>query len=462
MKCKSCGTVLPENGVFCPNCGIRSDGKKECFNCKKLVEENVVFCTHCGARLDGKKKCSNCGEYFVGNFCPVCGVSIIKPTPVSTKKVSEKKEGVSAYSKVANILSPSLLLGALLVFFICSFFVGITYVSSDFDDGGNCNTFFFFKSIYDNINSQISFASQYIPAYDIGIYSFYMLFPTIFTTVFLSVNMLVSFGTLLFCSIKFGISIKKGKNVNISKPVFMCFSVFLCTAVFTALSLKVESYSSYEWTKTTMSAGSLSAIILGAILIGSSIVLTLIEKGRAYITNNLLKIALSIPALLLVVVSLFMFNSFICETTQYGSSSASISTNLYGMSNSLLTLYFYAPVENAQINNFNTLATSAVFGFVFTLLILICLSLLVYFILNALLSDRHYKKHLLVFSILFSAFTIGYFIVSLVAKNTFAIMYNSSTYTIGTIPVFVLSFVVLAISIVYTIVVKKKNISIEE
>ena len=78
MECKFCGTIVPENGIFCPNCGKRADGKKACPSCKTLIDESAIYCAFCGARTDGKNVCEKCGTVFEGKFCHVCGAGFQK------------------------------------------------------------------------------------------------------------------------------------------------------------------------------------------------------------------------------------------------------------------------------------------------------------------------------------------------------------------------------------------------
>lgn len=60
-KCSKCGSELPENAKFCPNCGERVP-----------ADDDTVICPDCGKRVPRAKFCSECGHKF-GNICPKCG-----------------------------------------------------------------------------------------------------------------------------------------------------------------------------------------------------------------------------------------------------------------------------------------------------------------------------------------------------------------------------------------------------
>ena len=74
--CINCGTSLPLNTKFCPECGNKIENetlnKIICPNCKNLVNKSK-FCLECGHKLI--TTCSNCGEELDENikFCPKCG-----------------------------------------------------------------------------------------------------------------------------------------------------------------------------------------------------------------------------------------------------------------------------------------------------------------------------------------------------------------------------------------------------
>ena len=54
MKCSKCGFKLPENVLFCPNCGEAANNIKKdniCPNCGQKLGVGSVFCDECGTNL---------------------------------------------------------------------------------------------------------------------------------------------------------------------------------------------------------------------------------------------------------------------------------------------------------------------------------------------------------------------------------------------------------------------------
>lgn len=48
MKCKYCGTELPKETNFCPNCGKDLSKLRKCFKCGEIIDDDATFCPHCG------------------------------------------------------------------------------------------------------------------------------------------------------------------------------------------------------------------------------------------------------------------------------------------------------------------------------------------------------------------------------------------------------------------------------
>lgn len=51
MKCPSCGSDIPVNSRFCPNCGAKQT-TIFCPNCGTQVPPTAKFCTNCGSTLE--------------------------------------------------------------------------------------------------------------------------------------------------------------------------------------------------------------------------------------------------------------------------------------------------------------------------------------------------------------------------------------------------------------------------
>lgn len=54
MICKNCNKEVPEDYMFCPYCGKRVDGNKNCPKCGALIPEDFAFCPKCGANTNAE------------------------------------------------------------------------------------------------------------------------------------------------------------------------------------------------------------------------------------------------------------------------------------------------------------------------------------------------------------------------------------------------------------------------
>lgn len=52
MECYMCASEMPEDSVFCGECGARLDGKAKCRECGEEISANLKFCNKCGAPQD--------------------------------------------------------------------------------------------------------------------------------------------------------------------------------------------------------------------------------------------------------------------------------------------------------------------------------------------------------------------------------------------------------------------------
>lgn len=82
-SCPKCGTLVPPNNNFCPNCGAEMQQQSTtmipCPKCGTQVKQGSKFCPNCGSPMEQPKttkvKCAQCGTEVDSNvkFCPNCG-----------------------------------------------------------------------------------------------------------------------------------------------------------------------------------------------------------------------------------------------------------------------------------------------------------------------------------------------------------------------------------------------------
>ena len=60
MRCSECGREIPDDSVFCPECGKQQtigqkpqkEKMKRCTNCGCKIPEDSAFCPECGKRVE--------------------------------------------------------------------------------------------------------------------------------------------------------------------------------------------------------------------------------------------------------------------------------------------------------------------------------------------------------------------------------------------------------------------------
>ncbi len=76
--CAKCGSLIPANTNFCPNCGAPAGSQTvPCPKCGTQVPSGSKFCPNCGFNMTQQtmKKCPSCGAEVSSSmkFCPNCG-----------------------------------------------------------------------------------------------------------------------------------------------------------------------------------------------------------------------------------------------------------------------------------------------------------------------------------------------------------------------------------------------------
>lgn len=93
-KCPNCGNDVPQNALFCNNCGCKiskeEQSNKKCPSCGSLVPQDALFCNNCGNKIPEEPKgklCSNCGKPLPEGslFCASCGTKVEKEEAPAAK-----------------------------------------------------------------------------------------------------------------------------------------------------------------------------------------------------------------------------------------------------------------------------------------------------------------------------------------------------------------------------------------
>lgn len=317
-ECIKCGAIVPDDGIFCPKCGARADGKRECPKCGKPVDETAIYCTYCGARTDGKAVCAACGEIVDGDFCPKCGLRVRTPKPHAGEDGVYAPEPTSrsmtVYCRVADILSPALMLVAALAAFICSFFVGVTVNLSGSAPELNMPisqeqtaTYFLYDCFKD-----LKLVFTKIPPV--------ILTQFILTTVFVAAAIIVSLTLLAIASVKFGKAVYRKKYVNLTAYAAWSMGAAIAAAMAIylqfGLSIKMSESTESLYGEVVPNGATKLAAIFPTILIVAAIVIKKIACGRKFLSlGGLGKTVCGLAAAVLAIIALFIGAGSFLTTT---------------------------------------------------------------------------------------------------------------------------------------------------
>ncbi|MBE5734451.1 MAG: zinc ribbon domain-containing protein [Clostridiales bacterium] len=322
MNCGKCNFEVPSGGVFCPNCGARVDGKKECSNCKSLIDENAVYCTFCGARVDGKKTCANCGEEINGKFCVKCGAKNNEKEQGLAK--SKTRDGFAVYSKVVNIISPSLSICVLLLTFVFSFFIGLTSTSEEAEIKIDC--FYFFSKAFRESKVLINSA---VPEQMKKTALFVVNAENIICLIAIIVNFIIQ---AIATTIGIINSINKIANKKTTKNycAFISFISLIVTTliVYTMQNMYYLNYVYWFVSEMKVSTTVVVGICISAILLLIDVILTAIEKQYGKNIEDILKKSLPLSiGLVAWIITLVFINTKTFESTSGYFSAGSFAKN---------------------------------------------------------------------------------------------------------------------------------------
>ncbi|MBQ9734812.1 MAG: zinc ribbon domain-containing protein [Clostridia bacterium] len=481
MNCIKCGAPVPDGGTFCTKCGARADGKKTCISCGNLIEDSAIYCTYCGARVDGKKTCKNCGEVVDGNFCTKCGYGVKEKTsavtakPNQQKKQKEKGKAFGIYVKIQKILSPSLYLAAMLVLFVCSFFIGIE-VTTTTGAEETFGPFYFFSDAFIEVEKTLANYKNDLN-YDL-VMSFENL-TTIICLVVICLNFIAQTVLAIVGGIKGGRGIYRKKQTGVKKYAVGMFISYLIT-VLVLLGVnyaKVCVYTSRQDMDgaTELTDGGLVGLILPISLIVLAFILKKVADGKSVLSASNLKKTITsvIVVLLAVTVAVLAGRVGLSETYEESYMDVTISGNatqfLLLMAQSILGIkgasVYNDAIVKTQISSFAQICS------VFVAVIIVGLAI------YALFSKKDFKGTLIILSSIMLALAILDIIIMSVAANGWISVYDllikesaveesiittGNTKSIGSIALLILSAVLFASVIVYSALNKKNQTKKED
>ena len=446
MQCKNCGKEVSEGSAFCPFCGTKVEEEQSlfCRNCGKENQEGAVFCAFCGTKLKAN-----------ANYV---------------------KAGNKGFKGVERILTPSLLLGLIVVLFICSFFIGFnmvvgtteipSYMSSfGIADAYNTNSFWFFRDSFKAVKAYMSLVDC-LPK-NRGFLSFIL---NIAPTVCL-IAIVLNFASVITCcivgAVRLANGIKGKKEINLAPVVSFAVASFVFAVAVTygayAISL-IYTYSDYldinVW--TTLSTGSTVGIVFTVIFLVAALVLRCVAKGKKIANaREILKVVCNVTLIIAATVILVLSNKIF--TIIFYKENIAFELN---MSSSYLMRYVFGLLIDSDVAYAAPLRIDSQLIYYACMLIAVFASLVIMFAIRALFSEKSYKACNLCFTILSVVSAIMLFIVATAVRSALigagidlGIFYKDSEFGMANaITIFVLSIIMLAMSITYAISAKKPEI----
>lgn len=490
MVCFKCGENIPDDSVFCPDCGTRLDGKVKCKNCGYFNDKELEICARCGARVDGKEYCKNCGAVVDGNFCAQCGVvrrsavgnsvqtAAVQPVGVATME-KQKTTFIDGFRKVERILSPCLFLFVMLILFCCSFGIGI---SVDYDSNalivlrelgvapksGGDALYFFGQSFIETA----SFLTGYADNANYAVSAFGMQLPNVVSLIAIVINFAVVITCFIMGAVKTGVCLKKGQSVTTYKYAITAFTSFLLTSVIVMeanyvymnyyLSQVNDWYYSNASYYVSMSGGSVLGLLFSVGPMVLAFILSQIAKGKDFKNAaNLIKV---------IICSIMVFFLFIVLCSMSSGVVIDVKTMLDGYAeteysfSALIGAVCFKGLNSAHPAQYNAQLIEYFLSYVAYLACIVTFAVLFRFIACALFEQKSYRKPIFIMSIVGVALIFLSTIVPLsLYIDAINLLVGSTSGVWGggfadgiTVP-FVLSLLILGGAVTYFVLTKNKT-----
>ena len=455
-----------------------------CFNCGQENDDESVYCKHCGHRIDGKIQCPSCKKLIDGDsqFCGYCGYGL-QENCVETPDDKDAYKGVNATNnqkiksmpdlkKINEICIGAFSMATVFFSILFVFFIGVkTSTSSTIDSNvytssRNLNLIYYLGECYKNLSS----LKAIYPSYYIANTTFILAMGTILaiatiTTVFIfAIISLVRY--VNYCAGK--------SNKSYSAPVVATYTAFVIGITlfyaFNTLSIKSSEYT----TSVKLNEYAIAGLALSSLFMLISTICKYASLGKLLTSQqNIYKTCFTVLGLGLLI---FMAVEVASPAISISDNSSNVSYNFFSAMTMIVNLVFVKDSSDYYSSSVvsstsNDVPTEIYAQLVVSLLFQIALIIFVIYLMTALLKDlsendkqRSFKS--LIISIVISALSIGYLIITINAGNNIIeyISSESDNYyfsAVSLIPVVIVSVITMTIEIVRTVInarIKRKLI----
>lgn len=467
MICKNCGYDAGDDGVYCPKCGKRLDGKISCPKCKKLIDDSSAFCTYCGTKIGDENVCPSCGTVFKGSFCPKCGTN-----PAQIPDNFEEHDGESLFSKIESILSPSLILCSLLVLFICSFFIGIkvstnvkNFNLSEIYVSSSSTIFGYIKDVFESM--------EYLSEVNDGgvLVSVLML-----NAVILLINLVITCTTFIIATIIYSINVGRKKHVKIETLGLISLVSFIVTVCcfFSSAAFLISYTSDGETVKaSTALNGSANAGLIVALLIWICVaaIKCVINFKKQPLSVFLTKTILGcVIAIFSIIVLSLLTNKSIALTLSEDYTRSSKSSDVYNVSfsSSFMVLLLGSYIISSSDAISGGIVAGAFAAWFIQIVAIVLVAVIIALTIKSLTSEKNKcGKHLIILSATASVMALAHTIIAATVGSSVLTLlsseFDAGKVTFGSpIAATVLSIFMLISSIVLSVMTSNKQKENEE
>ena len=298
----------------------------KCSFCNTENPEGAVYCKHCGKPLAQDGACPHCETEQGACVPPMTEVNARKAQAKEKKGMSEKAQ------KRLSLASGILMMGAVFLSLIFSFFIGIRQslpAASYYSSYETYTVWYYFGRAYYAIADVL--AGQHYSAYTAASY----LIPAILSTIIAAATLAASISFTLMATVKFGLHFKRA-DVNYYKPATAAVFSFILGATLFDCIHSVSTPENYA----SLNDSTITGMVFCCLLIIPSLILRTISIGNGFKNKQTV---LNFVCSVLTIFFLTLVSGFaISEQAECTFSSAvysSHSINLYELNRTLSLMY---------------------------------------------------------------------------------------------------------------------------